>query len=232
MDGFLLDLRCAWRSAMRRPALTALTVVTLVLGIGANTAIFAVARGVLLRPLPYQDPDSLAMIWRNGPTSTDPRGIGTPEMLREYRARNSTFSDIAAVELWRSNLSAQIDLAGADGAERLRGSLATPNFFSLLGVNAAMGRTFAESDEAGVVVLSDALWRRRYGADPAIVGQTIDLVGARAHSRTARRDASNLLIHSEGRVERVWTGLYNKAEGAELTEKLNLFVELPALGSS
>ncbi len=183
MDGFLLDVRSAWRAAMRRPALTALTVVTLVLGIGANTAIFAVARGVLLRPLPYQDPDSLAMIWRNGATSIDPRGIGTPEMLREYRARNSAFTDIAAVELWRGNLSAQVDLAGADGAERLRGSLATPNFFSLLGVNAALGRTFAESDDARVVVLSDALWRRRYGADPAIVGQTIDLVGRRARTR-------------------------------------------------
>jgi len=183
MDGFLLDVRSAWRAAMRRPALTALTIVTLVLGIGANTAIFAVARGVLLRPLPYEDPDSLAMIWRNGATSTDPRGIGTPEMLREYRARASAFTDIAAVELWRGNLSAQVDLAGADGAERLRGSLATPNFFSLLGVNAALGRTFAENDEARVVVLSDALWRRRFGADPTIVGKSIDLVGRRERRR-------------------------------------------------
>jgi len=100
MDGFLLDARSAWRAAWRRPALTGLTILTLVLGIGANTAIFAVARGV-----------------------------ATPEMLREFRARATSLVDTAAVELWRGNLSSQVDLVTNDGAERLRGSFATPNFF-------------------------------------------------------------------------------------------------------
>jgi putative ABC transport system permease protein len=183
MDGFLLDVRSAWRAAWRRPTLTGLTILTLVLGIGANTAIFAVARGVLLRPLPYQDPDSLVMIWQSSDSPGSSRGIATPGMLREYRARASAFTDIAAVELWRGNQSAQVDLVGPDGAERLRGSLATPNFFSLLGVNAAIGRTFVDNDEGGTVVLSDALWRRRFGADPAIVGQTVDLASGRGRSR-------------------------------------------------
>ena len=141
MDGFLLDVRSAWRAAWRRPALTGLTILTLVLGIGANTAIFGVARGVLLRPLPYQDPESLVMVWRTATNATEPRGIATPKMLREYRARATSFSDLAAVESWRGNLSAQVDLLTSDGPERLRGSLVTPNFFSILGVSAALGRT-------------------------------------------------------------------------------------------
>lgn len=183
MDGFLLDVRSAWRAAWRRPALTGLIVFTLVLGIGANTAIFAVARGVLLRPLPYQDPETLVMIWRGAANAAEPRGIATPEMLREYRARATSFGDIAAVELWRGSLSAQVDLATNDGAERLRGSFATPNFFSLVGVSAALGRTFAEGDGRNTVVLSDGLWRRRFGGDPGIVGQTIDIAVGRARSR-------------------------------------------------
>lgn len=183
MDGFLLDVRSAWRAAWRRPALTTLTILTLVLGIGANTAIFAVARGVLLRPLPYQDPESVAMIWRTATNASEPRGTATPEMLREYRARATSFADIAAVELWRGNLSAQVDLITNDGAERLRGSLVTPNFFSLLGVNAALGRAFGDGDGRESVVLSDGLWRRRFGGDPAIVGQTVDIVSGRARTR-------------------------------------------------
>jgi predicted permease len=182
MDGFLLDVRSAWRAAWRRPALTALTILTLVLGIGANTAIFAVARGVLLRPLPYQDPDSVAMIWRStNAANANARGVATPEMVRAYRARATSFADVAAVE--RGNQSAQVDLVTNDGAERLRGSFVTPNFFSLLGVNAAVGRVFGDGDGRESVVLSDGLWRRRFGADPGIVGQTIDITSGRPRTR-------------------------------------------------
>jgi predicted permease len=182
MDGFLLDVRSAWRAAWRRPALTALTILTLVLGIGANTAIFAVARGVLLRPLPYQDPESVAMIWTHS-TATQTRGIATPEMVLQYRASATSFADISAVELWRGSMSAQVDLVTNDGAERLRGSFVTPNFFSLLGVSAVVGRTFGDGDGQESVVLSDGLWRRRFGGDPAIVGQTVDLVSGRMRTR-------------------------------------------------
>lgn len=182
MDGFLLDVRTALRSALRRPQLTFLTIATLVLGFGANTAIFAVARGTLLRPLPYRDPESLVMIWRTATNATEPRGIATPEMLREYRARAQSFEDIAAVELWTNNPSSRPDLRGDEGAERLRGSVATSNFFKVIGVNAAIGRTFADNDNRDVVILSDALWRRRFGADQSIVGQTITLTYGRARS--------------------------------------------------
>lgn len=183
MDGFLLDVRTAWRAARRRPHLTILTVLTLVLGIGANTAIFAVARGTLLRPLPYADPDSLVMIWRASVTTPESRGIATSEMVLEYRARAKSFTDMAAVDLWTNNLGSRMDFAGGDGAERWRGSKVTPNFFAMLGVQAAMGRTFVETDEPNVVVLSDALWRRRFGADPNIVGQAIELAGGRGRAR-------------------------------------------------
>lgn len=183
MDGFLLDLRTALRAAQRRPQLTLLTIATLVLGLGANTAIFAVARGTLLRPLPYSDPDGLVMIWQTVTNTTQPRGIATPEMLREYRARNQSFQDIAAVELWTNNPSSRPDLAGEEGAERLRGSVATPNFFNVVGATAALGRTFVEDDNRDVVILSDAFWRRRFAADPAVVGKTIELTYGRARSR-------------------------------------------------
>ena len=123
------------------------------------------------------------MIWRTATNAAEPRGIATPEMVREYRARATSFADIAAVELWRGNLSAQVDLVTNDGAERLRGSFVTPNFFSLLGVSAAIGRAFADGDGRESVVLSDGLWRRRFGGDPAIVGQTIDIVSGRARTR-------------------------------------------------
>src|SRR5688572_6865121 len=103
MDGFLLDVRSAWRAARRRPQLTVLTLLTLVLGIGANTAIFAVARGTLLRPLPYANPDALVMIWRASDNTPAARGIATTEMALEYRARAMSFSDMAVVDLWTSN---------------------------------------------------------------------------------------------------------------------------------
>jgi putative ABC transport system permease protein len=183
MDGFLLDVRSAWRAARRRPQLTVLTVLTLVLGIGANTAIFAVARGTLLRPLPYANPDALVMIWRASDNTPAARGIATTEMALEYRARAMSFSDMAVVDLWTSNPSSRMDFAGSDGAERLRGSRVTPNFFALLGVKAAIGRTFVEADERNVIILSDAVWRRHFGADRNIVGQAIDLASGRARTR-------------------------------------------------
>ena len=182
MDGFLLDVRGAWRAARRRPQLTILTVLTLVLGIGANTAIFAVARGTLLRPLPYADPDSLVMLWRASINRPESRGFATPQNVLDYRARAS-FADVAAIDLWRGNLSSQMDFVGRDGAERLRGSMVTPNFFSLLGVQAAIGRTFVESDQRNVVILSDAAWRARFGADASIIGRTIDLTSGRFRTR-------------------------------------------------
>jgi putative ABC transport system permease protein len=183
------DLRYAGRLLLRRPGYALAAILTLALGIGANTAIFAVVRGVLLRPLPYAAPDRVVMVWseRKGDAVLR-RGIATPDEVQQWRARNTSFTDLAVIELWSTDPAARMDLAGAEGAERLRGSFASPNFFDVLGVKAALGRTFSDSDAASgaadVVVLSDGLWRRRFGADRGIIGRTIELTLGRPRGPT------------------------------------------------
>ncbi len=191
------DISFAGRLLLRRPGYALAAILTLALGIGANTAIFAVVRGVLLRPLPYTSPSRLVMIWgeRKG-DSVLRRRIATPLEVQQWRARNRSFADLAVLELWSSDPAARMDLAGEEGngsrrdSERLRGSFASSNFFDVLGVRARIGRTFSEGDTASgaadVVVLSDGLWRRRFGADPAIVGRAIDLTVGR-RDRQVRR---------------------------------------------
>jgi len=185
------DLRYAGRALRRRPGYAFATILTLALGIGANTAIFAVVRGVLLRPLPYAAPDRVVMIWRERKGDAIlRRGLATPFHVQQWRARARTLADLAALEMWNTDVSARMDLAGEEGAERLRGSFASPNFFDLLGVRAALGRTFSDGDTASgaadVVVLSDGLWRRRFGADRAVIGRTIDLTVGRRDRRIRR----------------------------------------------
>jgi hypothetical protein len=163
MRGFFDDLRYAIRLLWRRPGFLLAAILTLALGIGANTAIFAVVRSVLLRPLPYSEPDRLVMVWaEHKGDATLRRGIATPLEAVQWRARSKSLRDLAVVELWIGDPGARMDFAGSGGTERLRGSYASPNFFEVLGVKAALGRTFSDSD-AEVVVLSDGLWRRRFG---------------------------------------------------------------------
>jgi len=190
MRNFADDLRYAGRSLRRRPGYALAAILTLALGIGANTAIFAVVRGVLLRPLPYTAPDRLVMIWsEHKADALLRRGLATSEEVQQWRARNSGFEDLAVLELWSTDPAARMDFAGSEGADRLRGSYASPNFFEVLGVNAALGRTFTSGDTASgsdVVVLSDGLWRRRFGADRSVIGRTIELTVGRRDRRAQR----------------------------------------------
>jgi putative ABC transport system permease protein len=113
MGGLLTDLRSAWRLMGRHRGTSALIMLTLALGLGANVAIVAVARGVLLRPLPYEDPDNLLMVWtQRGPLQAGQtgRGYASPRWFREIRARNRAFASIDAIELWNGNPSATFDL--------------------------------------------------------------------------------------------------------------------------
>ena len=109
------------------------------------------------------------------------RQIATGERVQQWRERKSIFADVAAIESWRGNLSAQPDLVTADGAERLRGALATTNFFDVLGVSPTLGRLFNASDTAAVVI-SDGFWRRQFGGDAAIVGRN-HLMHSAGHAR-------------------------------------------------
>lgn len=180
----LSDVKHALRLFARRPVFTVAVILTLALGIGAGTAIFSLLRAVLLRPLPYHEPDRLVFAWldRSGSPAPHARhGILTGTEVIEWHRRSTAFTSIAVIDSWQHSPTSRLDLIGADGAERLRAAFVTPNFFELLGVRAAVGRTFGSKDggDGSSVVISDALWRRRFGADPSVVGQPIDLLRGR-----------------------------------------------------
>jgi putative ABC transport system permease protein len=174
--------RDAARVIPRRPGFAACTIVLLALGIGANTAVFSVVRAVLMRPLPYSDADRLVLVW--GGTETRPgnrHGVMTGEYVAGIGESASLMESWAVVESWEGNPSAWADLIGPAGAERLRGMWVTPNFFETLRVPAAEGRTFSSVDrDMKVAVISDALWRRRFSADPSVVGKTVTIAVGRS----------------------------------------------------
>jgi putative ABC transport system permease protein len=187
----MTDLRHALRLFARSPMFTGAVVSTLALGVGANTAIFSLVRAVLLRPLPYHEPDRLVYAWRERADRpvTHEHGVLTGSHVLEWQERATTFESISIIDSWGPNLGPRMDLIHAGGAERLRGAFVTPNFFELLGVRAAVGRTFDSRDANAtepLVVLSDAFWRRRFGGDSAIVGRTVDLMAGRGAQRVRR----------------------------------------------
>ena len=170
------DLIVGMRGLRRAPGFTLVALLTLALGIGANTAIFSVLRSVVLRPLPYASPEQLVQIW----TDYRARGRETPEWLNptdfaEWRAQNSTLAGMAAYQGWGP------DLTGNGDPESLTGLIVSGNFFEVLGATPALGRTLTmRDDDPGtemVVVISDALWRRRFGADSSVVGRRVTLSG-------------------------------------------------------
>src|SRR5688572_22180565 len=165
------DVRFALRQLRDSPGFTALAAVTLALGIGANSAIFALVDATLIRPLPFPDPDRLVMVWER--TARTPRGIVAPLNFHDWHERNRTFDGMAAVYPYARRLSA------ADGSvEQVPAQQVTPRFFELLGGRPIAGRTFLPSDVAfppNIVVLSEGLWRTRYGGDPGLIGRIIQI---------------------------------------------------------
>ncbi len=167
------DLRFAARTFARRPAVTAITVLTLALGIGATTAIYGAVYGVLLAPLPYSEPDRIITVWQNNRKTAGFREeLSAPNFL-DIRARNRTFASLAAAEPW------SLDYETADGAVRFQNSRVTEEFFPILGTRPLLGRTFQPGDFVSgrdrVVVLSHALWSQRFKSDSSIVGRTLVL---------------------------------------------------------
>jgi putative ABC transport system permease protein len=175
MDGVTNDLRYAARMLRRSPSFTAIAIVTLALGIGANTAMFSVVNAVILRPLPYQDPDRLAMLWTNDP-KRDIREEGTsyPTFL-DWRSQSRAFADMAICS--RGN---PVTLTGGNEPERVMGEAVSANLFPLLGVTPILGRTFSDDEEQQrehVVVLSYGLWQRRFGASREAIGKMLEVDG-------------------------------------------------------
>src|SRR4051812_38680305 len=169
MGTLFQDIRYGFRMLLKRPAFTFVVLLTLAVGIGANTAIFSVVNAVLLRPLPYKDPAQLYTVLHDGWKPV------APANFIDLRDQNHVFETVAAAQLWGPNLS------GADRPETVKALQLSASMFRLLGVNPSRGRTFNDGeDQPGndhVVVLSDRLWQRKYGRDPKAVGQQITLDG-------------------------------------------------------
>jgi len=163
------DLRYCVRSLAKSPGFAVLAILALGLGIGANTAIFSVVNGVLLRPLAYGDPGRLVVILHEGQWPV------SPDDYLDWRRQSRSFQQMGAAQVWSAALT------GRDNAEELPGMQVSPNMFSILGVPPLRGRTFEAGDDqparGHVAVLSYQLWQRRFGADPKIVGREIKLNG-------------------------------------------------------
>jgi predicted permease len=173
IETFLQDTRYAFRMLRKSPGFTAVAVLTLALGIGANTAIFSVVNAVLLRPLPYPNAKRLAVIWSTW--GNEARGPASGPELIELRHRSRAFEEIAGI--WVTNGT----ITGTAEPEQVRLAFTTANFLPLLAEKPQLGRFFAPGEDrrgaAPLVVLTDGLWRRQCGANPAIVGQTMRLDG-------------------------------------------------------
>ena len=168
----LADLRYAVRLLRKTPAFSVAAIGTLALGIGANTTIFSLVQTMLLRPLPYQDPDQIVMVWEDRTAAGFPRNPAAPGNYRDWLVMNRSFTDMAATGFAFANIT-------GDGVpELVIGRRVTPNIFAVLGVQPVVGRGLTAADDTSrprVVVISHALWQRRYGGDPGIVGRTISM---------------------------------------------------------
>ena len=175
MEGLFKDVRYAFRMMARRPALSSIIVLTLALGIGANTAIFSLVNTVLLRPLPYPQPDQLVMVWEQQLERGNTVRPVRPANFFDWKDRVASFNDIA----WSRD--GMFALTGDGEPESISGYRFSPNMLSVLGVQPALGRGFTVDDDhpgaPRVVLLSDKLWKRRYAADPGILGRQMTLNG-------------------------------------------------------
>ena len=169
------DLRFALRRLARSPAFAAAAVTCLALGIGANTAIFSVINAVLLRSLPYEEPERLVGLWEANHFRRSERNVVSPANYLDWQSGTSSFSRMAAVHDIGANLT------GAGEPEEVPVQRATAGLFDVLGLRAAVGRTFVPADDTPggpeIAVLSHGLWARRFSADPSVVGSTIRLDG-------------------------------------------------------
>lgn len=226
------SLKFAFRQLLKNPGFTVVAVLTLALGIGANTAIFSVVDQLLVRPLPVNEPDRLVLIGqarRDGQPDFD---FNYP-LFRDYQRGNTVFSQLAA--------SSELDVGlGTGGAtERRRALAVSGNYFTLLGVEPALGRTFAvnegvEVDDAPVVVLSHGLWQRQFGADPQVIGRhvtvnaspfTIIGVAPREFAGTSRASAPDLYL-----AITMYGSLTGPLQGGEHPLRTRFFTWLSMMG--
>lgn len=175
MDSLLRDLKFSARSLLNRPALTIIAVLTLAIGIGANSAIFSTINALLLKPLPFPDQERIVAVWDKVPS----RGVERNEVAManylDWSAQSNSFQQLGLYRWWSTNLT------GSDYPERVQGFQVTTNFLEIVGVKPLLGRGFsADQNQPGkdaVALLTYSLWQRRFGADPNIVDKTISTNG-------------------------------------------------------
>jgi MacB-like periplasmic core domain len=175
MNALLQDLRFGARLLLKNRGITLIIVITLALGIGANTAIFSIVNAVLLHPLPFPEPDRLVVVWNTAPQygySQFPIAYGTVIDISE---QNRVFEQLGAWNIFDNNLN----LSGGDEPEQIPGAHVTSSLFPVLGVKPVLGRTFLPEDDAAdrppVVVVSEGLWKQRFGSDPSLIGKQLKL---------------------------------------------------------
>jgi putative ABC transport system permease protein len=176
LEMLLQDIRHAVRSLRKRPGFAAVTILTLALGVGANAAIFSAVRAVLLRPLPFPDPDRLVQVFSTSVKAPNRTiGAASPPDFYDWRRDSRSFSELAAFN------AGSFALTGQGDAEQIPGANVTAHFFDVLGVRALYGRSLQASDDVTgapeVAVIGHALWMRRFGGDPSIVDRTITFDG-------------------------------------------------------
>jgi putative ABC transport system permease protein len=171
------DLKFAFRQLLKNPGFTAVAVLTLALGIGANTAMFSIVNGVLLRPLPFKEPDRIVMIWESNPESE--RRRVSPANFLDWQKENTVFESISCSPAWAG--SREFNFVGREGTERVAGAYVSSGFFPSLRVIPQLGRWFLpaedQPDTSAVAVLSHGFWQELYGGDTNIVGRTLTLDG-------------------------------------------------------
>ena len=178
IEASLRDVRYAWRVLRKSPGFTTAAILTMALGIGANTAVFSIVNAVLLRPLPYSRPDrivQLETLWDEAPPISP--YLSLPK-IKAFRAQTQIFQDVAIYDPG----SARVNLTGGDRPEQLASMRVSAEYFPLFAAPVALGRTFTADEDSPrgprVAVISNGLWRSRYGGDPGLIGKSVDLGGA------------------------------------------------------